>query len=170
MSVMLPTRHDTLTALHQVLCRLEERLAGPPVDSDEFFGYRPLPLAEFLAGMKAVGEPCGRFLDLGCGVGTKLLIAHYLGWSELVGVEHDPALVELAGELVSEAEIVEADAFEFDCSGFNVVYTYRICQSLDRQDALGLHIAATADPGTVVLYAGADMPCGDQVAPGVWRV
>lgn len=166
----LATRHDSITALHQVLCRLEESLVGSPVDENGFFGYHPLPLTEFLRGMEELGEPRGRFLDLGCGLGTKLLLAHYLGWSELAGVEHEPVLAFRAELIVPEATIYQTDACCFDCAGFDAIYTYRLCQDLGRQDALGRHIARTADPGTLVFYAGADLPAGAHVAESIWRV
>lgn len=166
----LPTRHDTVTALGQVLRRFEEQRVGPGVDRDGCFGHHPLPLPEFLRGLEVIGDLRGRWLSLGCGYGTKLALLHYLGWPELVGVERDPVLAHCAEQLVPEALIHQCDAFTFDCSGFDVVYTYRLYQDLDRQEALGRHIAATAEPGALVFYAGADMPTGELVAESVWRV
>jgi SAM-dependent methyltransferase len=164
-------RHDPITAVGQVILRMEEALTGNGHDGGGYFGNHPLPLPEFLAGMKMLGEPRGRFLDLGCGPGVKLALAHYLGWEELVGVERDRKLARWAQRLCPEAEIVLGDAFEVSCSGYAVVYSYRLCQDLDRQHELGRHILATADPGTLVFYPGADLPGGSQLGDSsVWRV
>lgn len=170
MSVTLPTRHEPLTALHQAICRLEETQIGQPIDSDRFYGYHQLPIPEFLEGLSACGEPRGRFLDLGCGAGSKLLIAHFLGWPSLVGVEHDENLARIAANTIPEAEIRNVDAFSADCFGFDVVYTYRLCRDLGEQRELGSRIAESATHGTFVFYAGAEFPAGERIAESVWRV
>jgi hypothetical protein len=50
------------------------------------------------------------------------------------------------------------------------VYSYRLCQDDDRQRELGEHIAATADPGTLVFYPRARFPAGEHLAASVWRL
>lgn len=148
---------------------MADALGGPQYDTECFYGYNVLPLWEFFAGLEGI-EPAGSFLDLGSGLGTKLFLARMLGWERIVGVEHDPRLVQLARSLVPEAEIHQADASTWDCSGYDLIYTFRLCLSLTVQDELGDHIAGTADPGTLVFYCGADFNYGERINDWVWRL
>ncbi len=70
----------------------------------------------------------GRFLDVGCGIGTKLLLARFLGWGDVTGIELRPEYGEVARRLCPEADVFVADAFEWDGYGeFDVVFMYRPC-------------------------------------------
>lgn len=153
-----------------MLCRLEEVTTGEAADRDGFFGNHPLPLSEFLRNMDFIGEPCKSFLDIGSGAGTKLLLARYLGWSEVAGVERDPQLSEFSRRLVPEAMIIDGDAFDVEWGDFDVVYSYRLCQDLKRQDELAAHIYEMAEPGTLIVYPGAEFPFGEYLGESVWRV
>lgn len=164
---------DSLFAIHATMCRLEYLLAGAPEDDGVSFGYVPLPLEDFFTGLAVVEAYVAAldgFLDLGCGAGTKLSMLHHLGWKGLAGVEINPRLATLAGQLNPESTIAVGDAFDVDCSGHRVVYSYRLCQDDDRQRELGEHIADTADPGTLVFYPRARFPRGEHLAASVWRL
>lgn len=138
-----------------------------------FYGYEPLPLAPFIAALEIARSliPNGRFLDVGCGIGTKLLLAHYLGWADVTGVELRPEYAGPARRLMPEATIVEADAFGWDgYNEFDVVYSYRLCVPDDLEIALEERIASLCRPGTLlILPMGLTKP-GVSVAPDVWRV
>ena len=59
----------------------------------------------------------GTFIDLGCGKGRALILAHRAGFDELIGVEFSPALATAARKNLSalniDAKIVECDATSF---------------------------------------------------------
>lgn len=163
---MLPVRHDAMLALDQAIMRLEAQLFTPHGD-DEGFDLHPLPMAEFLRGMIACGEP-GSFIDLGCGTGVKLLVAHYLGW-RVTGVERHADYADAARRLVPEAEVHVADAREVDLYDYDVVYSYRLMVDLDHQHELNRSIIARMRPGALYFCAGSICDVGEHVADQVWR-
>lgn len=166
---MLPVRHDALLSLDQTIMRLEAGWFTPHGD-DEGFDLHSLPMGEFLRGMAACGEP-GSFIDLGCGVGTKLAVTHHLGW-RVTGVERHPDYAAAARRLVPEAEIVTGDALDVDLSGYDVVYSYRLMVDLEAQHELNAAIVRRMRPGALYFCAGSD-PVGLQpvdVPANVWRV
>lgn len=159
--------HDPTLALDQTLTRLEAGWFTPHGD-DTGFDLHPLPMREFLAGMAACGEP-GRFIDLGCGVGTKLLVAHLLGWA-VVGVERHADYADAARRLVPEATVVTGDVLDVSLDGFDVVYSYRLMVDLDAQHELNRRIVARMRPGALFFCAGSDPVGLEPVGLSVWRV
>lgn len=170
----MTVRHDAFLALDQTIMRLEDRLVtglGEVFSADpqgEFYAYHPLPMPEFLRGMAACGEP-GSFLDLGCGIGTKMLVAYLLGW-QVSGVEWNPAYATLARLLVPEAEVEVGDVRDADPRGFDVVYSYRLVVDLDAQQELNASIAGRMTRGSLFFCAGSDPVGLEPVGSGVWRV
>lgn len=169
---MPPIRHDHLLALDQAIVRLETGWVDYHGDT-EWFDAHPLPMPEFLRGMDVCGEP-GRFIDLGCSMGTKMLVAYLLGW-EVAGVEMYPDYAAAARRLVPEATIHTCDVRETpDLDTYDVVYSYRLCVDLDAQHELNRWIVDHMRPGALYFCAGSD-PVGCSVEPvdehaGVWRV
>lgn len=164
-----PVRNDVLTALDQTMQRLETGWFTPH-GNDEGFDFHSLPLREFLAGMAACGEP-GSFIDVGCGIGTKLAIAHYLGWT-VAGVERHADYADAARRLVPEARITTGDALDVDLTEFDVVYSYRLMVDLDQQHELNRAIVAKMRPGALFFSAGSN-PMGLEPVDfdaAVWRV
>jgi ubiquinone/menaquinone biosynthesis C-methylase UbiE len=68
-----------------------------------------------------VGKP-GKWLDIGCGVGTLLEAAHERGW-EVYGIDKSGICVEIANKRIKGCQIVHGDILEKlqDFSGINVV-------------------------------------------------
>lgn len=165
----MPAIHDTATTLDQTVQRLEAGWYTPHGD-DTGFDLHSLPVHEFLAGLAACGEP-GRFVDLGCGVGTKLLIAHLLGW-QTHGVERHADYAAAARRLVPEATVAVGDAWQADLAGFDVVYSYRLMVDLDAQHELNASIVKRMSPGALFFCAGSDPDGLEPVTAGssVWRV
>lgn len=179
-------RHDLLLALDQTITRLVEQVGleagvpvtpAPPTDDATFYAHYPLPVPEFAAGMAAcdavfTGSPRS-FVDLGCGFGGKLVIAHYLGW-DATGVEINPEYVVVARRLAREAAIICADVTTFltafDLTAFDVVYSYRLCVDLDAQRELNALIASRMRPGALYFCAGSDPVGLEPAGLGVWRV
>jgi SAM-dependent methyltransferase len=115
-----------------------ERRWVPQVDGkgrEGSYPYIPLPLAQFLAGMETARAHFAeidkhrahprRFLDAGCGIGTKLSLASNLGW-DVTGLEFVPEYIEAAWELCSNAALLNVDVREFkEWRKFDLIYTYR---------------------------------------------
>src|SRR5215469_9718932 len=62
-------------AIYETFSRLETRwLVNTRLDLDpDFYDYNAWPMADFMASVEMVGQfvPQGRFLDVGCGTGTR---------------------------------------------------------------------------------------------------
>lgn len=100
----------------------EERIQKlePP---DGCFGWLPYPLAGFITYMTdAVREAPGpRFLDVGCGPGTKLIVAEALFDLQCAGIEIIPAYVSQAR--ARGLRVARADARTFPSYGYaDIVY------------------------------------------------
>lgn len=159
-------------AVHQVFWRLEQRWSDGIPDATVRHAYQALPPAMFLPPLLAAAELTGGgvFMDVGCGVGRNLALAHCLGW-ETIGVDiHQPYLAA-AAELVPEASLIEADAFDLDRFDADVVYLYRPMVSADDEHDLETHVIERMTPGSI-LYLGTTEPLVplERVAPCLWRV
>jgi SAM-dependent methyltransferase len=179
--------HDGLTALDH-LGRILERAwvpppSGPTEDPPErFYNWIPLPLTAYLDGMNVIGAPAGRsLLEIGCGIGSKLLLARLLGWDRLTGLELRREYVEVARELTIWAgdncriepgpPLLVGDAFEFDrYDEYDVVYMYRPCIEDEHEAALERLIASRMRPGAVAFFAQGVVPLGEPLGRDVWRI
>ncbi len=132
------TQHDPMTALWLLVDRLEQAWLPPYPDSDEFYGWVPMVTTTFIDVMMKIKAEIeaethasgtnGRFLEVGCGIGSKLLLARFLGWGDVTGIELRPEYAEVARHLCPEADVFEADAFEWDGYGdFDLVFMNRPC-------------------------------------------
>jgi hypothetical protein len=97
-----------------------------------------------------------RFLDVGCGGGTKVLSAsEYFGHAD--GLEFDPSYVHAARTLFSNirydiGEVFQADALVFDrYDAYDVVYFYRPISNPDLMIQLERRICESVKPGTVLI-------------------
>lgn len=156
-----------LEAVHQLTWRLERGLLPPTPDAHVHHAYEPLPLAEFLPGFREADRLSWngvnrRFLDIGCGTGTKLVIAHYMGWLTSGIDRHEPYL-EIARELIPEADLILSDAFDVEFFDANVVYMCRPMVSASDMDRLEAHVLDRVRPGTVCFFA-------QRRDPEVWVV
>ena len=165
-----------LDALSELIERLEQAwLPGAYPESERFHGYEPLAIPVFLRGMRELGPADGRrLLEVGCGIGTKLVLARALGWHDLTGIESHRPYLEAARRLCPwpEVELVEADALDFDRYGdFDVVFMYRPLVRTEEQRQLEQAVAAAMRPGALAFfpYGVAGLPAL-SLAPGVWRL
>lgn len=148
-----PTRHDAPLAVDQTVQRLEGLLA-PRFPDEQRFDLVSLPLPEFCQAVDELGPAGGRrFLDVGCGIGTKLAVAYFLGWGDLTGIELRADYAATASFVCPEAEVIVADAMEWDgFDAFDVVYMYRPFVDDADQAALEARIVAQARPGTTLVW------------------
>lgn len=143
-----------LEAIHQTFGRLEKRWLPASPDTRRWFGYEPLPTAEFLRQLGEAMELTEgrRFLDLGCGIGRNLAIAHQLGCS-VVGVDRYQPYLAVASDLVPEARLVHANILELDKTDLaaDIVHMYRPAVDEELELELERHVEDRLASGTVLL-------------------
>lgn len=176
--------------------------AAPLLVQDGRHGDIPLPMGRFLQLIRAAGrllraldrpEPWS-FLDVGCGLGLKLLAAQEV-FDRVEGVEITPATAARAKALLAaarrnriaaeatptpwltgtlprgRARIHCADALGFDGYGaFDVIYAYRPIADAAPRHRLEQRIVAQARPGALLILPYPDaVPHGcDLLAPGLY--
>jgi SAM-dependent methyltransferase len=159
--------------VYQTISRLEQRWIPPSIpDHSRYFAYDPLPPALFFPGLKAAAEVANgtRFLDVGCGIGTKLAMAHYLGF-EVAGIDRHEPYIEMARELVPEAELVVADLEDVKKFDADIIYMYRPGKSERMATRLEKHVVAHAKKGAVVFLPTRNPKwLSAPAAPEVWVV
>lgn len=173
---------DPLITAEHAIQRLEDMTLPTDVAIDpRYYGYTPLPMREFCAGLEALKQyvtettycfPELAFLDVGCGIGTKLLAAQFHGF-RVSGIEVVPAYADVARRLVPEANIAVTDAFDFtNYADFDVVYAYHPCQDKTLEKRLEEHIVSHMKPGAFIFLAGERVTCGgvEHIGDQVWRV
>lgn len=142
-----------LEAVHQTLFRLEQRWLPPTPDAHVHFAYDPLPVALFFPGIRQASELTEgrRFLDVGCGIGTKLALMYVMGW-RVTGIDRHEPYAKIARELVPEANVMVADAFDVASFDADLVYMYRPMVSDADEERLEAHVMRHASPGTVCFF------------------
>jgi SAM-dependent methyltransferase len=119
-----------------------------PYENGEFI--RQLEIVSGLLGPRNSKGPA-KFLDVGCGIGTKLLMAHDAGF-DAFGVEKYPKYVRAAQRLVGKKGVVmRRDALNFNYAGYDVIYFYCPLSDRDKELALEARIITTATPGTLFM-------------------
>jgi len=95
-----------------------------------------------------------KFLDVGCGIGTKALLASH--FFDAYGLEINPPYAQKAIKLLGNDKIIQDDALKFDKYGdFDVIYAYQpMLNSLKLFDK----IAEQAKPNAIFLGFFGDYP------------
>ncbi len=105
-------------------------------------------LSEASKLVKGIGSyPGPSFVDVGCGIGSKLLIASMFGFQPN-GVEIVPEYARIAQRA---GRIIVGDALRQSYEAFDVVYFYRPFYDGKLEEKLEKHIIKTAKPGAVIL-------------------
>lgn len=181
-----------IAALDNLMVKLHEFVNARDQQSDEseqmgFFKDIPLPASVFCAHLHAAYRICLaqrrdtpiRFLDVGCGGGTKVLLAsEFFGRTD--GLEFDPKYVAAAQTLMAtisgdNCDIFQGDALCFeDYAAYDVIYFYQPIRNPKLLIELEQRICSESRPGTVIIapYQGfmgrySDYNCG-HVAGNVW--
>ncbi len=144
-----------LEAVHTFIFRLETRwLPEEQPDTTNHHAYDSLPFWLFLEGIRPAIELASgkRFLDIGCGIGSKLAIMKQLGF-DVAGIERFGPYAETARTLMDgQAEIVHANALDLDVFDADLVYMYRPMKSDEDEDRLEQHVRERVTAGTVLFF------------------
>ncbi len=146
--------------LHRILNPLEQDAAAAEAGA---YGDIGLPQSRFVALAHAayrVGLAQGRgtmdFLDVGCGMGLKLLTAAAY-FDGVAGIELDPGFAERARDFLGAAAlpkwtVVQGDARAFGSYGaFDVIYMFRPLEAQEAMAELEAHVVEGLAPGTLVI-------------------
>lgn len=145
-------------------------------------GWMPFQMADFIALMsEAVRETDGPvYLEVGSGIGTKMMVAKYLFGLYVGGIEYSETLATVARQK-HRGPVTIADAlaiFNGAYSHADIIWMYRCFRDDVLQRQLEQRIYEEARSGTI--FAGAalesppegwitivdDLDCGDR---GVWK-
>jgi SAM-dependent methyltransferase len=91
------------------------------------------------------------FIDVGSGIGTKLLFASKIMRCSLTGIEITRKYIEIAKKIVPQAKLIHKDALRFDYSAFDIIYFYRPLCDAKKQRELENRIVNTAKSGAYIL-------------------
>lgn len=162
-----------LEAIHQTLHRLEQRWVFPLPDSNLFYAYSALPVAEFLPTVQEVSALTEgrRFMDIGCGIGTKLALMHVMGW-RVAGLDRHGPYIESARELVPEADVIHADLREIDRFDADLVYMYRPGVSDELEEELERHVVERMTVGSLFFLPDRELDAIDgmtKISRWLWE-
>ena len=126
--------------------------------------WMPFPLFDYIA-LLAEAMPVtegDRFLEIGCGVGSKMLVARELFGLDVHGFDRVPAYIQQARNLGLDA--VEADALGYDGYGkYDIVWFNRPFRDAKLEFQLEQEVWDSVAPGAVVI--GANL---EALPPPTW--
>lgn len=153
-----------------ILRKLEEFIASDSKEErtqrgkDGEFHYIPLSLKRFEIQLKSALAVYGKrpeqtlhFVDVGCGIGTKLIAASDYSFRglKLSGVEKNARYVGIARKLLEsaevKAEIIQCDALTHDYAPYDLIYFYCPLCDPKKQAELEVRILTTAHKGALIL-------------------
>jgi hypothetical protein len=175
--IALPAIADTdnQAAIQNLIERLEANLAPTaPVPDPNWYGWIPLPLGTYLENMltarRILGPGRHRYLEIGSGIGTKLILAHELGW-QTTGIERWGPYAEVSRQLAPFATIHHADAASWsDYGSSDLIYLYGIATDPSDHDAINHHITRRMRTGTLFFCARRPFPTWlEHIDRLIWR-
>lgn len=145
---------NPIAALSMAVERLEAAWLPTELSKHpEFFDYQPTPMPTFVEDLEvAIRHASGsRYLEVGCGIGTKMIIAQAAGL-EVHGIESREQYVATARHLCPEATIEIADARHYgNYRAFDIVFCYRPLISEDGMERLERFLDAELDKNVVLI-------------------
>ena len=95
-------------------------------------------------------RPSSHFIDVGCGIGTKLLFARRY-FDFCYGIDINADLIKIAKNFDSGVSFEVADALKCDYSKFNIIYYYKPIENYDLIRQLEQRIYEQAKSGTIII-------------------
>lgn len=96
------------------------------------------------------------FLDVGCGPGTKSILAMSVrGIGSTFGLEFDPTHIPMAEQFLGKDRVFNVDGTEWEGYGkFDIIYMYVPICDHTLQEKLQEQVIKHAKPGAIILMAG----------------
>lgn len=142
---------SSVRALQELIQVLETRWLPETEEIEGSYAWESLPMQEFIPGLEeSLVVPPGKFLDVGCGIGSKLLVAQSYGF-QVSGLEVRPEYVSVARIICPNADVILGDAMEFTRYGeYDFIYCYRPFKEDSKEDQLEDRIIAQMKSGAWV--------------------
>jgi SAM-dependent methyltransferase len=140
--------------------RLEREWTGKIQDTDKSrCPWMPFPMHAYISMLDEafLAAPGNRFLDIGCGVGTKMIRARDQYGMDVTGIEIVPEYAAEAGRHGLDVRI--GDAADYGGYGdHDLIWFYRPFRDPDLQAALEKLVWDGMAAGAVVMTAGLEAP------------
>lgn len=171
----LPYLQVKLNVFNVAFHKIEEASLPSAGDDRTTYGWIPFPSGAFVdmlleSFFLLKQDRTKKFLDVGSGIGTKLMLASVL---------FDAHGIELSDEYIYQSEllgcknVIKADALQFDRYGeFDLVYFYRPFRSDQMQKDFEARLGEMMKPGALLapMHTLADWSANyEQVSNYVWR-
>jgi SAM-dependent methyltransferase len=121
-----------------------------------YLPWMPFQIGEFTSFMtEIVAEANGSwFLDIGCGIGTKMLLARELFGLDPHGIEVDIAMAKRASTKFPYA-VICADALAdfYAYTAADIIWMYRPFRNAELQDKLEAQVMESMKPGAILAGA-----------------
>jgi hypothetical protein len=129
--------------------------------------WMPFQLADYIAIMAEVMRETNGigYLEVGSGIGTKMMVARHLFGLVPFGIEYDETLATICSQK-KRGPTWTGDALQFPYgfAGYDIVWMYRVFRDVELQDQLEQQIYSGMKPGAI--FAGAAL----QNTPQGWQV
>lgn len=158
----------------RVLAAIEHEwlMEGRAASNSPRLGWMPYQLADFTAIMvDCVQSAYGtRFLDVGCGPGTKMAVASLLFGLKTDGIEFDTAMALKAAFVNREGNICNGDALYWDdgwYGDYDIIWLYRPFRDANLEKRLEDRIRFEMKPGAILAGGAWETACPFSWVPVV---
>jgi len=159
----MPANPDAIRRAMTTAARLERHwLNREPGTGSRYLPWMPFSIPAYIELVaEALPEaPGNRFLDVGCGIGTKMLLAREIFGLDVAGIEASPVYAEQAKTLGLDVLVIDAADFG-GYDGYDLIWFYRPVRDPDLQAALEKAVWDQVAPGAVVIGANLEAPPAD---------
>jgi hypothetical protein len=141
------------------------------------YPYIPLDYGMFFRLLGCL-EKVGKFIDVGCGIGDKVLTANLVFGAEAEGIEYTPQTYYIGKYYLDklgkypvthwdskppETKLIFGDAFDHDFKKYDTIYLYHPICDEQLMHKLYLHIFKTMKNGAVMIEAMTGQSLQDAV-------